>query len=226
MAAALIMSAANIAEAALINGGFETGNFTGWAVSGGGSAGVHSSFLGTHPPEYGPKEGSRFAKIKSGNTNAEYLSQGFSILSGMSVDGWAAFSTPDTYVDNQEIYRNDYARVDILDSSGAIIATPWHLDVHEVGSVTDTPWEQWSWTATISDSYTLRFMVSNANADTEVKGGFVNSSALFDANEIGGPPIPEPASLALLGSGLLGLCGAKLRKEQGHNDTRTHEVTK
>src|SRR3989339_489160 len=143
---ALVLISAGTARAALINGGFETGNLTGWTSSGGGSAGVHTSFSGI-PWPYSPKEGSYFARITSGNTNARYLSQGFNILSGMSVDGWAAFTTEDIYLSSEYVYRNDYAKVDILNSSGAIIATPWYTDVLEVGNVTSGPWEYWSWTA-------------------------------------------------------------------------------
>jgi hypothetical protein len=186
--------------ASLNNTGFETGSLSSWTLTGNGS--VVTSFIadngitGYQGPTYGPVEGTYFARIYGSSS----LRQTFTINAGETIYGYATFDSRD-YTP-----YNDYAGVYILNSSGSQIANPWYRDVASVGNYGESPWSEWSWTATTGGSYTLRLRVSNV-LDSEK-----NSYALFDAKASAGV-VPEPASMALLGIGLAGMA-AGLRKNK------------
>jgi len=75
----------------------------------------------------------------------------------------------------------------------------------------DTGWIESEFTGEAADNYVLEFGVSNAN-DT-----LYDSGLAFAGAQVGGSPIststtPEPGSLVLFGSGLIGLAGVLRRK--------------
>ena len=196
----LVLGMAAAAKATLVNGGFETGDFTGWTkyVPYGGSAQVVTSHNGDKGKHYTPVEGNYFALLKTdGPGSYTTISQTIHLEAGWWVEGYAAFDARD--------WCNDKAWVRIYDSSGNKIATPWYSDVNQVGDYGDGPWTYWSWTATESGDYTLKFGVANAGDYS------YDSYALFDATA-SATPIPEPTTLLLLGSGLIGLAGIGRRK--------------
>jgi len=180
------------ASAELINPGFETGTTAGWVetIPPGGEISVVSEYHGDLGLLYLPVGGSYFALLKTdGPGSRTLLSQAVALSAGETLTGWAAFDARDYFP------YNDSAAVQILDSLNNIIATPWSADVATVGDFADAPWTEWMWTATGAGTYTLRYEVSNA------LDGFWDSQALFDVSS----PVPEPGSLMLLGSGLMGL---------------------
>jgi hypothetical protein len=78
-----------VADANIINGGFETGNRAGWHTSTppGGSASVVTGFDG-----YSPVEGNYFLNIKTDGTGSyTTVSQRIELLSGYSLQGYAAW---------------------------------------------------------------------------------------------------------------------------------------
>jgi hypothetical protein len=182
------------AKANLVNGSFETGDFTGWTVGNAGLSSVVTTTNAFNGTPYNPVDGNYFARLDAGGGAGVYtlVSQGFSLTAGNSISGYAAFLAFDY------LPFNDNAFVRILDSSNNIVATPWSASVATVGDFGNTPWQSWNWTALTSGSYFVEFGVDNELDNA------LSSVALFDANTMSS--IPDAGStLPLLGFALAGL---------------------
>lgn len=212
MVAMLSALATGSAQAGLINNGFETGDLTGWTSSlSNGAATVVTSNTTSYfaSATYLPPEGNYFLAIQSGDADVwQTVSQSLAVAAGESIAGMAAFDWGDY------LPYADGTRVRILDAAGALVATPFYLDGNltpgtqkafgEPDSGFNGPWTAWSWTAASAGTYTVEFGARNT-----LDGGGPNQTfGLFDAHVV-----PEPASLALLGIGLVGL-GAIRRKQR------------
>jgi hypothetical protein len=190
-ALALIVTTANAAVPTLVNGGFESGNLTGWTIATNlGSAKVVSSHLGDLGTLYAPVEGNWFAELKAGlQYSNQMVMESIPLNVGDMLTGYAAFD----YVDAHPY--NDFAFVRIFNSSGAQVAQPWVGQGANVPNNWDGPWTPWSWTAPVTGTYSLRMGVVN---DIDKSN---SSFGLFDAVQL--VPIPEPGTGALMVGALL-----------------------
>jgi hypothetical protein len=190
----IIGSFIGIAEAGLINGGFETGDFSGWSLTipDGATANVVTSHTGisTNPmtdvAEFSPQEGKYFLELK---TDGPYddVTMAFRYIwmeKGDILSGSAAFDSGDAFL-------NDSASVKIYDGGGVLVGTPW-----ETYEPDDRDWTPWQWTAESADTYKLVYGVSNSFTSQ------FDSYALFDATSV-----PEPCTMILFFSLLIGAIG-------------------
>lgn len=173
------------AEAGVVNGGFETGDFTGWTLSHPTLGSVVTSHDGDYVT-YAPVEGSYFAVLWAGAGTGVYttLSQQILLNAGDTLAGMAAFDYRDYDPFDDEAY------VRVYDEWNNLVATPWYEHGLAHPDYWDGPWTPWSWTAPSSGIYLLEFGIANQGDN------LLPSAALFD--------IPEASTFGLLGLGIVG----------------------
>lgn len=210
---ALTLSFARAEAAAITNGSFETGDFTGWTVSnplGLSSIGVFlpagEASVGTGVLGLTPFEGSYVAAIGTGDsffvdgqgTFDIVATQTFDLGAGSTLSGWSRFY-------NGDFEPQDTAWVRIYDSGGAILATLWTqssggLDPGDPNTVpyhSSTNWTEWSWSALTGGTYTLALGATTFGDDR------LSSIGLHDGIHVTETSVPEPATLSLLAIGLV-----------------------
>lgn len=154
------------ADEPIVNGGFETGDFSGWNVSVaplGGNAQVVSTFNVSVPTlgNYTAKEGNYFALLTNGQQDVyTIVSQPFQGGRGLEISGWSFFYTDEngSYLP----YFNDKSMVEITLHQGTqVLATVFQARVSTVGTTHGTPWTAWSFDLPRSAEYTIQARVTN-----------------------------------------------------------------
>jgi hypothetical protein len=149
------------AQGGIINGGFETGDFSGWNVSTGllGSAQVVTRFDYDYPQPgtYSAKEGTYFALLRNGQRDVwTVVSQPFHADTGDAISGFSFFKTDDY------MPWNDESSVEITVNSGPqVVATVFQASVSTVGDEGGTPWTYWAYVFTSPGEYTIQAKVTN-----------------------------------------------------------------
>lgn len=203
-----LMSSA--AHAALVNGGFESGDFTGWTVAnvGGAAPGVDvdgaliPGTVSPFPPAHvNVRSGSFAAYAVVANTNGEYLSLSQSV--GIAVAG--------TYVAGF-FMGNDSSSSFGIDSAIAAEHLAIFVDGASIGFDTRSPGNNFTTGTTPADMaefsadaffsaglHTVEFGISGSGTS---RAGISVDDFFLDAPD--GPKVPAPAALLLLGMGLAG----------------------
>jgi hypothetical protein len=212
-----LLAIAPSAVAGVVNGGFETGDFTGWGSTAGTAvvtAGCSSIF-----PNHcaSPTQGSYMALLTAGYVDMGTLSAilGTNLAAtypggtyGSAIWQDVPLSAGDTFSFDWNFLGNDY---NPFDDTGALTAYVFATtangsfylsSVLAVGDFGTSGWQHWSGIATTTSTYRVGFVVFN-DLDN------VLSSQLLVDNVYA---TPEPGTFVLLGSGLLGLGGLVRRK--------------
>jgi hypothetical protein len=199
--------------AGLLNGGFESGDLTGWTFSDGFVQVVTSADDATQDPIFGehylPTGGAYFAQLTAGVDVGVYslLSQDFTLSGASTVSGDAAFLAFDSAPFNDDAY----VRIFNADTNQIV----FNSDVLTVGDFGHTDWTHFTSGVLGAGTYTLEAGVRNDPGPDGDDNSF-SSQLLVDSfyiSEIGGSGVPEPASWTMLIGGF-GLAGASLRRRR------------
>ncbi len=190
------------AKAGFVNGGFETGNLSGWSIGGAGTVSVvNSHTTSTSGPfaTYNPVEGNYFAVLAGENVGVyTTIQQSFSVAVGDTLFG-SAFFDADDYLP-----YNDDAYVRILQGNNVL----FYSDVSQVGDYGNTPWTNFTYTFSAGGTYTLEAGVRN------VLDGSLPSVLGIDGFVAGPTAVPEPGSILVWGMSIVGAVAAKRRRSR------------
>jgi hypothetical protein len=193
--AALIGWAGSASALTIVNGGFETGDTTGWETN--GSVSIATNATASDGTPYSAVEGSYFADI----TASGYLLAGQSWNAGEQLTfNWA-------FLGYDSLPYNDKAVFEVTSLTGTIYDSVLLADIASVGDYGDTGWQSYTYTFATAGTGIIRFGAINILDED------FDSKLLLDAVASGSAPIPEPTTMLLFGSGLLGLAAVSRRKK-------------
>lgn len=196
---ALVCATATAQANMLTNPGFET------ADDGSGA----QNWFGWYDPENGVSLQRVTDVFHNGGASANTK---FTGTTGYTIGGWGQVLTG--WTAGQTLYTNMWTKVSVIGDAYAQLkfeaATPDGTVDFWGPSTSENSWAQLTYNFTIpSDTTELRMLgVHVASAGTN------NGDIYFDDAYADTTPIPEPASLILLGSGLLGLFIGGFRKRK------------
>ena len=161
----------------IVNGGFETGDYTGWASGGCGPAFVTSSFAGWLP------HSGNFFSAEGGVGCDHTLSQSFAdAAGGATISFW--YGSDGATTNDLNVYWDGNLIFSLVNDGN-----------------TEPNYVNYTFNVAATGFDTLTIGVRNDPAWQALDDVSVTSSA-----------VPEPGSLALMGSGLIGLAGAVRRQ--------------
>lgn len=170
----------------IINGDFSDG-LNGWTTNGPVSV-----------------NGNGFAQLRTGLGDGVYttLSQTLHLSAGDVLSGSAQFFSPD------DLDHNDDAFVRLAGNQ------LFYASVATLGGASDTGVVNFSYTVGAAGDYVLMAGVAN-HGDNSFDSTLLAGRFAVASNDGPGNNVPEPASVALLGLGLLGVAAARRRKVDG-----------
>jgi len=164
----------------IVNGGFETGDFSGWTASGNTSGGIFVRVAGS-PGGYSPHSGTYFAAVGPAGALG-FLSQTFSDTLGQNLE-ITYYLASNGATPNQ--FETIYDGSTLFDQS----------NIPATGSSSPWPYVQYTFDVTATGSDTLTF-------------GFSDPPSVLAFDDVSVNPIstiPEPISLVAFGTALAGL---------------------
>lgn len=224
----LLIGAPVAGQELISNGGFETGDYTGWNVEtwpgSNGATQVTNVLVGPQSgqPQNGPFSGSFYSLSDQGGPGAYAISQVFNIASApnsailsfaLYMNNWAAETTIGPDFDPFGGYANQYGSVDIFAGAVSGFTPGVGLQNFFLGSTlaatNSNPWVHYMFdvTALLSapGDYTLRF----AAVDNQF---FHNMGVDAVSLRVDQTVVPEPLTLVLLGTGLAGVAVVRRRR--------------